>query len=246
MNQKSYAYYNLLDALPKDDCAVCRLLVTDTQEFLDTFLYEHATDLTIVETFQAMRGLCNVHSWQLLEYRGRSSNIAFLHENLLVELLKILEDAHVERPTANSVLGKFLRTEDAAAGYHLAHRLKPTEPCACCAAIDSQERAYLEATVNFIDEAKFREHFESSAGYCLNHFRLLLQQVRTQNQLAFFVEVQRSRWQSIKDELETLQTKSNDPAKQHTIGDEATSWRRVIEIIAGGKHVFGTDRDRYE
>jgi hypothetical protein len=80
------AYFDLIVTFATPGCAVCNLVLSDVDQYLDSLLYEYVNERETHRTFRASRGLCNEHSWQILRYSGSSLGIAILSHAVIDEL----------------------------------------------------------------------------------------------------------------------------------------------------------------
>ena len=237
----SPAYYNLLDALPQQGCAICRLLAADAESFIDSLLYDFTGDVEIHMQFRAMRGLCNEHSWQMMNYPGRSGNITHLQRSALDEMLTILGRSMSPVNVNGGRLMKLLGQGENKRGRQLAQNLQPTEPCACCVTVNGHEQVYTGIVAEYINQDKFLAALRESNAFCLNHFCQIAPKTRTNADLNLLIEIQREQWASLKVELDTfIANYIADGAAP--MGDERDSYRRSVGVTAGGKGVFGSER----
>src|SRR6185369_1004968 len=86
-----FSYYDLIETFPRPGCAVCNLLLRDSERHLDSLLYEYILDIETHRHIRAARGLCNEHTWQLKKYVGGALGIAILYEAELDEVQRIVE-----------------------------------------------------------------------------------------------------------------------------------------------------------
>ena len=71
-------YYDFLETFPKAGCAICTLCEKDVARYIDAHLYEYANTPPTHAAFRASRGLCAVHSAQMVEYGASVLGIAIL------------------------------------------------------------------------------------------------------------------------------------------------------------------------
>ncbi|NDJ61935.1 MAG: hypothetical protein GYB67_12465 [Chloroflexi bacterium] len=253
MTSRPPSYYHVFDALKQPGCPFCRLLTRDAHAFIDSLLYEYSMDRGVQQRFQAMRGLCNVHSWQMTTLHGRSSNVAVLQEVVIKALLGVLDDApdlsDDSRAAGRGFLGGLGGSAKDRAGEQLAARLDAREPCACCQTLDEKEADYVEVFVGHCipaadgandpaDEHAFTAAYRQSDGFCLPHMRQVLRRTTDRAQVRLIVAVQRAIWSGLNAELETFRLRSG------AVGDARDSWRRAIANLTGEQAVFSADRNR--
>ncbi len=235
---KSLNYFDLLDAFKWVGCPVCRLLKQDGHRFLDTLLYEFVADPGIQAEFRKSRGLCNVHAWELTELRSGNVGTAILCQVVLDDITNQLASA--AKKNASPFTRLFGQQSD---GSVLAARLEPAEQCMCCVAVDASERRYLETLADAIDEPEVHTAFAASSGFCLPHFRLLLQKVDRDEARQVLIDTQTVIWKALIAELELFRYKVDPRWAGDPMGAEGNSWIRATEIIAGGSSIFASQRD---
>jgi hypothetical protein len=226
--QRSPQYYDLIDAFAKSGCAVCRLLKRDAERYLDSLLYEYVNDRDIQKRFIAARGLCNTHSWQMVESKGYALGIAILQANLLRDLNALKLDS--QRTGLNLRRNK------------VSDPIEPQAPCLVCARMDDTEPLYLNVIAAFLDDDRFMTAFRSSSGLCLPHIRQILRVLEKSPALDAFVSIQRSKWEKLRAELDEFARKSDAYSQNEAFGEEADSWLRAIQTLAGEEDVFGMRR----
>jgi hypothetical protein len=232
-------YVDLLDRLSRRGCPVCGLLLHDEKRYLDSLLYEFATDGDIQQAFRRGRGLCNHHSWLLTHHYGYSLGVSFLFEAALDEVINILK-------SENSPF-QFSKLETAVSGWfgskgdnRLADRLEPEIPCLACASLIETENRYIGTFAAYWSDTALQSAYQQSNGLCLPHFREVLRRVPAPKERAQLVEVQRAKWESLKDELKQYQVKSAFNYVGEDFGADADSWRRAVASLTGGEHALLT------
>lgn len=222
-------FHDLIEALPEDGCAVCRLVLAGVTSYLDGLLYEHVNTPPVHRDFRAGRGLCNTHMWQLPTFRGVSLGVAILDAAILDEMLTVSAQ-HLPLENQRSNLDRLLSRRSTQTEA-LADALEPTGPCLACRETKNLEARYLRTLIDHFD--LFAEPFNQSSGLCIPHLRLALRQPATADTANRLVETQRAIWQRLKSELETFQRKSDINHVNEVMGPEGDSWIRAIGLIAG-------------
>jgi hypothetical protein len=232
-------YVDLLDRLSRRGCAVCGLLLHNENQYLDSLLYEFVNDAGIQQAFRLGHGLCNHHSWLLAHHHGYSLGVSILFEAALDEVINTLEKE-------NSPF-EFSKLETAVSGWfggkantRLADKLESEIPCLACASLCEAETRYIGTFAKYWSDAALQNAYQQSDGLCLPHFRDVLRQMPVLKERAHLVEIQRVKWEKLKDELNQFQLKSAYNYVGDPIGDEADSWRRTVASLAGGEHALLT------
>ncbi|MDX1995968.1 MAG: DUF6062 family protein [bacterium] len=226
--QRSPQYYDLIDSFSKPGCGVCRLLKRDAARYLESLLYEYVNDRDVQKRFIEARGLCNTHSWQMTGSKGYALGIAILQANLLRDLDAL--NLGSPRP------GLSLRRNK------VSDPLEPQAPCLVCARMDETEPLYLNVMAAFLDDDRFMTAFRSSSGLCLPHVRQMRHVLEKSPALTSFMVVQRGVWDRLRAELDEFARKSDAYSQSEAFGEEADSWLRAIEALAGLDDVFGMRR----
>ncbi len=224
------SYFELVEAFSGPGCAICSLLLRDVDRFLDSILYEHVTDPDSQRKFRASRGLCNEHSWQLVQHKGNSLGIAVLYGAIIRDVLKALEQA--EQPGLARKLGiqsvrRALETE-----------LEPSGPCSACRAQADSQRRYVQVLGEYMPDSKLQGAYRGSDGLCLPHFGQALKRIRSDD-LRTFVTIQRDCWSRLQADLEEFEAKNDYRRIREAMGAEGDSWLRAVEHVAGKKGIFG-------
>ncbi|MFQ3565919.1 MAG: DUF6062 family protein [Aggregatilineales bacterium] len=231
---KPFSYYDLLERFAEPGCTVCALLKAAQRRYLSALLYEFVTDPGAQAQFRAARGLCNPHAWALHDQREGLVGIAILYEQAISEWLERLNE--VEPPANNGGLGRLFRRNLSGAG-----RLAPERGCGCCAQLAETERYALETLRDGLAEPSFRENYLSSTGLCLPHLARLLPMLRDPSAFKCVYDHQREQLSALREQLDLFIARYGERGDGAPMGDEATSWRRAIALLAGEIGVFGFD-----
>jgi hypothetical protein len=102
---KSSGYLRLVDACAAPGCPVCRCLEADSRRHLTALLYEHVTDVESRRRLRASWGLCNWHTWMLLDVQSMATGAAIVYADLVALCQRRVERL---RDRAPSALGRLL------------------------------------------------------------------------------------------------------------------------------------------
>lgn len=228
-------YYDLIDAMQqRDGCPVCQLLLRDTEQLLDSLLYEYSNSYLIHQKIRASRGLCNLHTWQLVEFKGNVLNIAVLQEAALDEILRILDQAGSR---LNIRLSRW-RSSDASS---LADQLEARERCFVCESLDKAEQHYLTTFASHLPDSRFQEAYQQSSGLCLAHFRQALRLAQPKA-ARLLTEAQTAIWKTLQAELESLINQYDVNKTGGQILHDADSLQRVLEALVSAPGIRGSGR----
>lgn len=238
MKHRTFGYFDLIETLPKQGCAVCTLLLRDVTLLLDKMQYEYVVDRETQRKFRASRGLCDEHGWRLAQI-GNALSVAVLYETALDELLKIIDQ---QSPVQNITSGFARRLFTQNAGSTLADALEPTSPCAACDTEDAAESRYIDAFTEHLTDEPMLAAYRSSEGLCMEHFKLALRAINDREKTTLLITTQRAIWERLQVELNEFMRKSDYQHANEVMGAEATSWARAVARIGGEHGVFGLRR----
>jgi hypothetical protein len=233
-------YFDLLETLPKDGCAVCHLVCDHTRRYIDSLLYEAVLDLKVHQAVRARRGFCNEHSWQLTQFNGVQLGVAILLEAALDEVLQAMANTSSE-PATSSNFGR-LRGNHRRQNAALSDKLESSATCMICDSMLAAENRLLDTLSEHISDSPMQTAFRESNGLCLGHFRQLLQSRHSADDLALLISIQKAIWLRLQSELKELIRKSDVQYADEPRGAEMESWLRAIGQLSGQKGIFGLDR----
>lgn len=233
----SKTYVDLLERFSRRGCAICGLLLHDEHRFVDSLLYEFVNDAGSQQTFRRGRGYCNHHSWLIAHQYGYSLGISILFEAALDGVLEILEseNSSFQLPRLETTVSGWF---GAKGDTRLADKLEPEIPCPVCVSLCKSESSYIETFAEYWSDTAFQSAYQQSHGLCLPHFREVLRRMSAPKERAQLVEIQRSKWETLKSELELFQAKSALNYVGEPFGAEADSWRRAVASMTGGEHAL--------
>ncbi len=228
MNSKSSLYFDLIEALRGQDCAVCRLVDRDVRQYIDGLFYE---SLTIVERraeIRAARGFCSMHGG-ILAGNARMLGIAIIHQDVINDVLRGIPAGETGNP---------LKTLFARAGNRVAEAVRPRRECTLCGHERHQERIVLELLLKHVREPEMRDAVGASGGLCLPHLEVaaLLRAVPP-GAFDALITLQRARLETLRGELERFIHKSNGSYERGAMGAEADAPARAARLVSG--RVFG-------
>lgn len=227
-------YYDFLETFPQPGCAVCTLCERDVSRFIDAHLYEYVNTPQTHATFRASRGLCAVHSAQMIEYGASVLGIAILHSHILDEVLKIAGG----KSASGSGLARFF----GANGNSLADKLEPTTECIACDVLEHSEKAHVRALAEHISDNRLQAAYRTSEGLCLPHFREALRAASSSRDSELLISIQTTIWQRLKAELDRFADKYDINHADEAMGSEGDSWRRAVRLVAGQGTIMGLRR----
>jgi hypothetical protein len=237
---KHTSYYELREALAEDGCPVCRLARRTVERFLDYLIYENVNNPGVREDIRQARGFCNLHAWQLRDVRG-ALGMAIIHRDVLETLMRQVEAAEYRQNSWQRGLNRVRTTLGSGpaceATTDLVADLTSQQACPACRVRDSTETMCVHTLLEYMDDAELGPALRRSAGLCLPHFRLALQQVPDEATFKTLVEIQLDAWKRLRDELSELIRKQDYRFRNEGLGAEGDSWIRAIAQISGMRGV---------
>lgn len=248
MTTKFIGYFRLVDACDRAGCPVCTCLEDDSRRELDTLLYEHVTDGETRRRLRASWGFCSWHTWMLLDAETAATGAAILYEDLLRACHGRIQHSRHRGLHAFGRLSSWLRSVVGKAPKRRRPRAvdeyRRRRRCPVCASLRFAEARYLEAAIDFADDPEFAHAYQRSDGLCLPHLLAALERAAGTPDVNSILPRTLSKWQRLRDDLERFVAKHEYRNAQPISVEEATSYRRAFEVVAGRHGVFGNDLRR--
>jgi hypothetical protein len=223
---KHTAYHNLLEALPRPGCAVCRLGHAVEVKYIEDVLYSKTTAIETRAEWRDARGLCLYHARQL-DQIGHALGVSLFYQDILLTVKELLEKPSRQR--------SYRRRGKRA----LVEALSPQLECPACAYRDSLEAVYIEVWLDHLPEPEFYEAVESADPLCLPHMRQSILQVPGAERFERLRRVQLAHWEALIAELGEYVRKNDYRFQHEAVGREGSAWLRAVDAVAGQ-----TDFDR--
>jgi hypothetical protein len=218
---------------------VCFCLTQHSREQLATLLYEQVTDLQTRRRLRASWGLCNWHTWMLLELPGSRAGTAILSEDLLRLLIE-----RVGRAAATTLVGRLATWLTHARGRtakRLAALYRRRPPCPVCERAGEAEQRYMEALLGRLDDPEFRLAYARSDGLCAPHAMRAVELVGGGRELKPLLELTLVRWSRMRQDVAGFIAKHDHRNTRPFTEAETESCRRALELLSGAPGLFGTD-----
>lgn len=243
MTEKFLGYFRLLDACERTGCPVCTCLDEEGRRAVATLLSEHVTDLHTRRRLRASWGLCNGHTWMLLDAGTVATGAAILYEDLL-RVCRARVDTLRGPGSVSSRLRRWLRLGDARRRRRpegFVHAYRARARCPVCAALCVTEARYVAAVVEWADDARFAEAYGRSTGLCLPHLVLAAETAPAAPTLPAILDTTLAKWDDLRGDLGRFVAKNEYRSTAPISEREADSYRRAFDVLAGRRHLFGTD-----
>ena len=240
MSAKFAGDLRLIEACRQGGCPVCRRVRDESRSHLTALLYEHVTDPDSRRRLRDSWGLCGWHTWMLPEVDTGVFGASIVYEDLLGRAIERL--AATAPPSRRRGLGRFLgRRRSLARRPALAADHERRPPCPLCISATESERQCLITFVTSFDDGDLRAAYAASDPICLAHLLQAIELAGPSEQLTALVERTREKWQAIRRDVQSFIAK-HDYRNEHAYTEqEAASYTRAFEILAGARGVFGND-----
>ena len=173
---KFIGFFRLADACDRPGCPVCRCLVADARQYLESVLYEQVTDPGTRGRLSRSWGFCNWHAWMLRETSDPAFGPAIIYEELVRAAIKRFERAAepvAARPRRG--LGWLRRIGGRTAHSALAEGYRTRPICPGCRLLAKSEERYLRMALQFTGDPQFDRAYERSQGLCVPHLVRVLE-----------------------------------------------------------------------
>lgn len=248
VTEKFIGYFRLVDACDRDGCPVCRCLEEDGRRELESLLYEHVTDAETRRRLRESWGFCSWHTWMLLDTGTAATGGAILYEDLLRVCHDRIQHSGDWMPHAFVRLLSWLRGVISGAPARIQTRLvdeyRERRCCPVCASLRLAEARYLDAVVDFADDLQFSRAYQCSDGLCLPHLLAGVERSPGTPGARSVLRRTLSKWHALRGDLVRFVSKHEYRNTEPISAEEATSYRRAFEVVAGRPSVFGNDLRR--
>jgi hypothetical protein len=218
---------DLIDALGRPGCAVCRLVARRGDSFLETYCYEHVNDVELRAVIRGARGFCRRHGQDFLAKLDALA-VAITYRDILNTLVTELDGLAVDdRPAVGRIVGWLRRSGPK-------HALRAPDPCPVCQAEQAAERRVLEVLAQGLTELRLTRALASGDPLCLAHLQgALVDGAPTRELLAR----QRTGWSRLRDHLMEIIRKSDHHRRMDELTSaERESIRSAVQAVAGYAH----------
>lgn len=234
---------NFKKACAEAGCPLCVLVRESTYRYLRMLLNEYTLAPDIHERMALARGFCNTHAWMLrrvewtLEKDGMGT--AILYRSVLKRLQEDLETGLAQHlPDTRSQERQGKRSSFAA---RIKARLQLAKTCLVCEHVAGNERFAFTWLLDELAQTGMKGEiawlYQESAGACLPHFLVLLEQAPSDEVARWLTEVQRDKVAVLVAQLAEYERKHNVQYKNEPIDAERDSWIRAIELTVGKREI---------
>ncbi len=242
---KFISFFRLIDACDGPGCPVCRCLVADTRQYLDSLLYEQVNDPETRSRLRASWGFCNWHAWMLREASDPAFGSAIIYEDMVRVAIRRFERL-IGREVGGG--GRFVGWLRALVGRRRLpllvelYRRRPMCP-ACGQAADSEGR-YIDVVLRFVDDPQFDRAYRKSDGLCMPHALHALDVGRGRGAAALLLSRTLPKWTALRKDLEEFVSKHDYRNREPFTEAEGTAYVRAFEALTGTPGLFPSYRRR--
>lgn len=219
---------------------MCRCLEVDARRYLDALLHEQVTDPDLRIRLYASWGFCNWHAWMLRETSVPAFGSSIIHDDLLRLAGRRLERASLRRiPGPRGPLGWLLRRLGRRRPPALVELYRRRSICPACGETAESEARYLQAALEFVDDAQFDGAYDRSQGLCVPHVVRALELGAGREQAATLIARTLPKWAELRRDLAGFIGKHEYRNTQGFTEAEGTAYLRAFEALVGAPGVFG-------
>jgi hypothetical protein len=236
---KFIGFFRLVDACERPGCPVCRCVVDDARQHLDSLLYEQVTDPDTRRRLRASWGFCGWHTAMLREVSDPAFGSAILYEDFLRVAIDRFEGraTHVPR-SPRGLLGRWRRRTGRS---RLVERYRRRAVCPGCALTTESEEHYVGLAVQFADDPQFDDAYVRSEGLCVPHALHALERAAGTAAARHLIMRTLPKWAELRRELQGFIDKHDYRAREPFTEAESTAHLRVLALMAGAPGLFGND-----
>jgi len=217
---KHTAYFNILDALPKRGCVVCRLGHDVEMHYIKDVLYSQTTSVETRGKLREARGFCAAHA-KLLDEIGQALDLSIIYQDVLMTTRQVLE-----RPSLRQIASQRGR-------QRLSDELAPQGQCPACAHRAELQDVYIETLLDHLLDPEFVEKVRAADPLCLPHYRHGIEQQASPAQFQTLREIQIEHWNQLIADLGEFVRKHDHRFRHEPVGQEGDAWIRAIDAIVG-------------
>ncbi len=242
MPSKYIGFFRLVDACDRPGCPVCRCLLADARQYLDSLLYERVNDPGTRRRLHASWGFCNWHAWMLREVSDPAFGSALMYEDFLrAAIERFQRTAHQLVKSRRGLLAWFRRLGRRARRSLLAEVYGRRANCPGCGLIAEAETHYVWIALQFLDDPQFDRAYRRSQGLCVPHAVHALQLGAGTGEAQQLISRTLPKWAELRRDLQGFVDK-HDYLKRHPFTEaESTAYLRAIEVLTGARGLFGSD-----
>ena len=115
-----------------------------------------------------------------------------------------------------------------------------------CTRVGAAERNYLDTVVEFAEDAQFVRAYQRSTGLCVPHLLAAVERNAGASGLEPILRTTLAKWQDLRGDLARFVSKHEYRNAEPITEEEAASYHRAGEVLAGRRGLFANDVRRGE
>ncbi len=239
------AVNNLIEAMGKPGCAICRIYRQTSERALESFLWENVNEPDVRQGILDSYGFCPVHTRVMVAREVLTSSVPLgtniIYEHLGRVVARELKDLKPDSLTGR-VSGIFarLRRLIERPGVLLAAGAGPLHPRGTCPACMAGDHAALNSLHVLCEEIQkdgdVLAAYRRSDGACFRHIRAAIEvhSVRFPRSVSIMIEDAVARLESQSREMKEFVRKNNWSYRDEKLTEEEdTAWRKTLAFFTG-------------
>ncbi|MBM4435736.1 MAG: hypothetical protein FJ029_00580 [Actinobacteria bacterium] len=215
---------DVVEALARPGCPICRLAARRAQRFLDAYCYEHVNDDDLRALIRSSRGFCRRHATDFLNQLDTLA-AAITYRDLLATLIDELARLGQPRRGAARALRGIVRR-----GVTWTNLTDPAE-CPVCVAERVAEGRSLDVLAEGLAHPRLAAALSKGDPLCLGHLRALIARRAPTPEL---LARQAAGWGRLRDHLLEIARKADYRfAEERLTPAERTAVHAAVNAIAG-------------
>ncbi len=207
-HDKFSGYNELLAAFKLDGCAICQIVKSSSQKYIESLLFEKITEAQTIQKIRSSYGFCAAHS-QLLIKTGDALGNSLIFKGVLLELLNNLYHSNLDKFSKRS-------------------------GCLACAAAEKEVERTANIFYHFYKEDEFICEFQKSNGLCLNHFLFIYNKLDDETLKDKLAKFHIEKIKYLIGHLDELIRKHDSQFTGEKISpDETKAWLKAIKFTSG-------------
>lgn len=217
--------YDLVAAMRRDGCPLCRVLAEAELRWMDAFVHERGQAPEALRVFCERGGFCRSHAWQFHRRAALAltgAPVAEMYEGLLRRDIAHLEQLALDLPADRRP-------------RRLRRSLLGRRACPACERADARQEAKAEAFVVALNEPAVRSSYCDSDGLCVQHLDLVgAAALAGDTEVArFLIQDLRKRLQLLEARLGAYERERDHWHRSTRSPIDADAWTDVVRSYVG-------------
>jgi hypothetical protein len=219
----------------KGECPICQMCAGTLERFFYWFVRERYYDPSMIEELKESHGLCQQHTWKLLE-ASKPYITGVMYEYLTETLEKRLSQLLAEIRALGEKKRGLKRWGNHQKEFEKVRKaLTDRSCCPACKSIEQSEKYASDQFLAVLKEEEMKNLYLKSGGLCFHHLQRVLS-ISNESETAFLIEDEIKRSRRLNDELREFLRKVAYEYRDEPKGAEQTSWVRAAEFFVGKRY----------